>query len=342
MSKFNFNAPITDKTSYGLVAINIAARLDCDILPIGQPSGNIPKSVIEKLNNTEEFDLNRPSVRLFHQFDLQTIGNNKQIGYTIFELDTFNRVEKAHLKSVDEIWVCSNWAKEVIKNNGINSPVKVVPLGVDPTIFYPVEFQSEDYVFLSAGKWEIRKSQNEIVEAFNRAFHPTDKVQLWLSMHNAFLDTQFIQRKRNDYINTPMGKAGRIKFVGPFDKQAGIARIMNMASCGVFPSKAEGWGLETLEMMACGKPVIVTDYAGHKEYCNADNSVLISTIGTESAYDGKWFFNQGNWAKFDTQALIEAMRKQFNMGHTVNKNGIKTAKKFSWDNTAETIRKLLE
>ena len=106
MSKFNFNAPITDKTSYGLVAINIAARLDCDILPIGQPSGNIPKSVIEKLNNTEEFDLNRPTVRLFHQFDLQTIGNNKQIGYTIFELDTFNRVEKAHLKSVDEIWVC--------------------------------------------------------------------------------------------------------------------------------------------------------------------------------------------------------------------------------------------
>ena len=342
MSKFNFNAPITDKTSYGLVAINIAARLDCAILPIGQPSGNIPKSVVEKLNSTEEFDLNRPSVRLFHQFDLQTIGNNKRIGYTIFELDTFNRVEKAHLKSVDEIWVPTEWAKTVIQNNGITGPVKVVPLGVDQEIFQPVDYQSEDYVFLSAGKWEIRKSQNEIVEAFNRAFAPTDKVQLWLSMHNGFLDPTFMKRKRDDYLGTPMGNAGRIKFVGPFDKQSGIARIMNMASCGVFPSKAEGWGLETLEMMACGKSVIATDYAGHTEYCNKDNCTLIPTTGTESAYDGKWFFNQGNWATFDTQALIEAMRKQFNMGHTTNKNGIETAKKFSWDNTAEIIRKLLE
>lgn len=341
-----FNAPITDKTSYGLVAINIATRLNFDvILPIGKPSGNVPKSIIEKLNSPAEItdeDLVQPSIRLYHQFDLQPIGNGKRIGYTIFELDKFNRIEKAHLKSVDEIWVCTEWAKKIIKENDIHSCVNVVPLGVDSSIFHPVDYTPSDYIFLSAGKWEVRKSQNEIVEAFNKAFKPTDSVQLWLSMYNGFMSLSEQQIQRNLYLKTPMGQAGRIKFVGPFDKQDGIARIMNMSSCGVFPSKAEGWGLETLEMMACGKPVIVTDYAGHTEFCDKNNSTLIPVTETESAYDGRWFFNQGNWAKINIDALIEAMRAQFKIGNVVNSAGLETAKKFSWENTVECIREALK
>lgn len=341
-----FNAPITDKTSYGLVAINIATRLDFDvILPIGKPSGNVPKPIIEKLNSTAEItdkDLVQPSIRLYHQFDLQPVGNGKRIGYTIFELDKFNRIEKTHLKSVDEIWVCTEWAKKIIEENGIRSKTCVIPLGVDSSIFHPVDYTPTDYVFLSAGKWEIRKSQNEIVEAFNKAFKPTDSVQLWLSMHNGFMAPADLHSQKQTYLNTAMGKAGRIKFVGPFDKQEGIARIMNMSSCGVFPSKAEGWGLETLEMMACGKPVIVTDYAGHTEFCNKENSTLIPVTELESAYDGRWFFNQGNWAKIDTDALIECMRNQFKIGNIQNTAGLETAKKFSWENTVTCIREALK
>lgn len=338
-----FNSPITDKTSYGLVAINIATRFNFNtILPIGQPSGNIPKNIIEKLNSTTDIDLYQPSIRLYHQFDLQTVGKGKRIGYTIFELDTFNRVEKAHLNSVDEIWVCTEWAKKVIQDNGINIPTKVVPLGVDSNIFYPVDYTPNDYIFLSAGKWEVRKSQDEIVAAFNAAFKPTDPVQLWLSMYNGFMDLSSQQLKKNSYFKTPMGEAGRIKSVGPFDKQEALARIMNMSSCGVFPSKAEGWGLETLEMMACGKPVIVTDYAGHTEFCNSNNSHLIPVSGIEPAYDGKWFFKQGNWCKFNIDTLIESMRENYKIGNIKNKNGIKTAQEFSWENTVAKIRRALE
>lgn len=338
-----FNGPITDKTSYGLVAINIATRLDFNaILPIGKPSGNVPKSIIEKINSTEEIDLSQPSIRLYHQFDLQTIGCGKRIGYTIFELDKFNRIEKAHLNSVDEIWVCTEWAKRIIEENGISIPTKVVPLGVDSSIFHPVDYIPADYVFLSAGKWEVRKSQNEIVDAFNKAFKPTDNAQLWLSMHNGFMSPDDLHTQKQAYLNTAMGKAGRIKFVGPFDKQDGVARIMNMSSCGVFPSKAEGWGLETLEMMACGKPVIVTDYAGHTEFCNKENSTLIPVTETEPAYDGRWFFKQGNWAKINNDALVESMRSQFKIGNIQNAAGLETAKKFSWENTVACIREALK
>ena len=72
---------------------------------------------------------------------------------------------------------------------------------------------------------------------------------------------------------------------------------MSKADCGIFPSRAEGWNLDMLEMMALNKSIITTNYSAHTEFCNKDNSFLIDISETEPANDGKWFFGQGNWAK---------------------------------------------
>ena len=50
-----------------------------------------------------------------------------------------------------------------------------------------------------------------------------------------------------------------------------------MADCGLFPARAEGWNLELLEMMACGKQVIATNYSAHTEFCTKENSILIES-----------------------------------------------------------------
>ena len=339
--KFNFHAPINMQTSYGLVAINIATRVSCNILPIGQVGQDVPKSLLDRVGNEKPFDLNLPTIKLWHQFDLATIGRGKKIGYTFFELDRFNQVEMAHLNSMDEVWVATEWAKQVLAANGVNRPAKVLPLGVDPKIFAPVNYKPDNYIFFSAGKWEIRKSQDEIVGAFNAGFTPANSVELWLSMHNQFHTLEFMTAKKKEYLATPMGVAGKIKIVGPFNTQKDLARIMNMTSCGVFPSKAEGWGLETLEMMACGKPVIVTDYAGHTEFCDKSNSTLIPVDKLVPAYDGKWFFNQGNWGSFNQSDLIEAMRINFKAGNMINSSGIKTAETYSWDNLGKNINDII-
>jgi glycosyltransferase involved in cell wall biosynthesis len=68
---------------------------------------------------------------------------------------------------------------------------------------------------------------------------------------------------------------------------------MQQADCGVFPARAEGWNLEALEMMACGKPVITSNYSGHTEFAN---QFAVDVDGLQKAHDGKWFFGQGNWA----------------------------------------------
>lgn len=342
MTKFNFNAPVTGMTSYGIIALNIIENTDCMVFPIGgELREKVSDKVAKSLDHTN-FDPNLPSVRLYHQFSLaESIGRGQRIGFPIFELDKFNGQELAHLKSCDKLVVCSEWAKNVVYNNGISVPTYVMPLGVDGEIFSHQDYFPETFTFFSAGKWEKRKGQSDIVEAFNIAFRPDDNVRLVMSFHNIFMRPEELSLKKNEYLETPMGKAGRISFVGPFRMQKDLARVMNMTSCGVFPSRSEGWGLETLEMMSCGRRVIVTNYAGHTEYCNSQNSTIIEPIGVEPAFDNKWFFGQGNWCKFNVGDLAEKMRVEFDKGPTVNEEGIKTAKLLSWKNSANILEDII-
>src|SRR5690242_318515 len=77
----------------------------------------------------------------------------------------------------------------------------------------------------------------------------------------------------------------KIKIIPFQETQSQIADIMRLTDCGVFPSRAEGWGLGALEMMACGKYNIVTNYSGFTEFCDKENSLLIDIDNLETAYD---------------------------------------------------------
>jgi glycosyltransferase involved in cell wall biosynthesis len=124
---------------------------------------------------------------------------------------------------------------------------------------------------------------------------------------------------------------------------AEVATFINEHDCGLFPSRAEGWNLELLETMACGTPVICTDYSAHTEFANEENAYLIDVEGTEKAHDGIWFHGQGEWAELDyeqEQQLIDYMRYCYDERPT-NEAGIRTAKEYSWEKTSEKLEKIL-
>ena len=120
---------------------------------------------------------------------------------------------------------------------------------------------------------------------------------------------------------------------------------MSMVDCGLFPSKAEGWNLEALELLACGKHIIITDYSGHTEFCTKENSRLVTIDKKEQAYDGKWFDGKsGEWACIGSDQIdqiIEHMREIHRLKSEgslgLNEEGVKTARHFSWENTAKKI-----
>ena len=347
----NLITPI-NQLGYGVAGTNIALSLSdiCDLSLWNIGNIDCPKEVHERLSdcarNAIKPDFEAPCIRIWHQHDMsQFDGKGEHIGYPIFELDRFNEIEMHHLSSLDHIFVCSHWAKNIVEENFNRHscpPVSVIPLGVDRSIFSETLNVTEKTIFLNIGKWEIRKGHDILIEAFNSAFSKEDNVELWMMCSNPFFSPEENLKWESLYKSSKLGD--KIKLIPRKETQKEVYSIMASADCGVFPSRAEGWNLELLEMMSCGKSVIATDYSAHTEFCNRKNCKLIHIDELEEANDGIWFKGQGKWASINNNAmgqLIEHMQSihcSKKSGNEVsNKAGIETAKHFSWKNTAKRI-----
>lgn len=355
----NFVAPI-NPLGYGVVGRNVLGELvkaghSVSYYPLGNPSWESDLPFVHKcVDNSRMFNSDAPSIRVWHQNDMAMFpGGGKRIGWPIFELNKFTDLERHHLTSVDRLFVCSQWAKDVLEAEGISKEIErvdVVPLGVDSSVFFVDEgarskrgyWTQKKTVFLNIGKWEVRKGHNELLEAFCKAFKTSDNVELWMINHNDFIGHEN-ELWKTKYISSPMG--ANIKILPRIGSQHELRQIINTADCGVFPSHAEGWNLEPLEFMACGVPSIVTNYSGHTEYCNDTNSFLLQPNGMVSAQDGKWFHGQGEWCTFDIDKLVEAMQVAHDYkqsGSNSLTEGMKTTvEKFTWANTVKKIEEVL-
>lgn len=352
MNNLNFTGPL-NPLGYGQVSLNMLVHLskhyEVALWPLGQialpPNKAIELIVQKALDNQGKFDKNAPSLKIWHQFEMaQHIGKGLRVGMPIFEMNRFDSREKHHLDSLDRVFVNSKWAKGIVDSEVPGADVRVVPLGVDRSVFYDEKPRdSGPYVFVNIGKWEIRKGHDVLVEAFNNAFSKDDDVELWMMNHNPFLSPQQEEEWHRVYKTSRLGD--KIKILPRVQTSQEVASLMRQAHCGVFPARAEGWNLELLEMMSVGRPVITTNYSAHTEFCNPENSRLIPINGLEEAWDGIWFKGQGEWAALDKTAvdvLTYLMRGEYGCGSIFNLAGVETAKRFSWDASAEAAMKGLE
>lgn len=348
----NINAPV-NTTSYGYVSSNVIKELkklnhDLRFIPIGQtvPDEEIIPDIKDVLLRWD-YSFDAPCLKIWHQNDLGAFyGKGIRIAMPIFELEKFNSIEKHSLKNPDKLFACSNWAKNVIEDQVPEQEgnVSVVPLGVDTNIFQPCKSLDNDKtIFGNFGKFETRKGHDVLPEIFNKAFEKDDNVILTMMPHNFFLTQEETNEWVNKYKNTKLGD--KILFFNRQKSQKMVYNIMSQIHCGIFPSKAEGWNLEALEMLACGKPIIITNATAHTEFCNNENSHLIEmNSGYEPAKDVKFFDGSFEWKKFGSDEVdqaVEHMRyiHKANMEGNlkVNTAGINTANKYSWKNMAHKI-----
>jgi len=346
----NLLFPINE-TSYGLTALNIIQTLfendiEYSLFPISRShlsDNKFDEAIKFGIDSARFYNKNKPSIRLFHQFSLaEKVGNSTHIGFPIFELDIFTNFEKHHLSCCDKLFVTSKWAKKIIFDNGIDVKTEVIPLGVNRNIFNENnQSTSNKTIFLNIGKLEKRKGHDFLPQVFSKTFNQNDNVELWMMIDSLVHSPQEI----SSYKKSVQDKLGnKVRFLNRTQTAEQLSMIMRSVDCGIFPSRAEGWNLGLLEMMSCGKMIIATNYSGHTEYCNDKNSLLIDITEKELANDGKWFHGQGNWAKIDsneTEQMIEFMRfihySKKQSEELLNKQGIETAKKFTWNNTTSNI-----
>lgn len=292
--------------------------------------------------NQLSFDADAPCLKIWHENAMaERIGRGKLTGYSFFEMDRFEDSTKNSILSTDNMVVASEWAKEIVEDQTGHENVFVVPLGVDEVVFSQrQEQQTDKFIVFNCGKWEKRKGHDILLSIFNKAFPEEQDVELWMMCENPFSSQEETIQWEAHY-----KQDSRCRLIKRVATQLELANIMAMSSCGIFPSRAEGWNLEALEMMSLGKPVILTDYSAHQQFCNIDNSILVKPNKTELAVDGKFFKGTGDWASLNDKVdeFADGLRSVYDKwkkgDSLVNQAGIETAKELSWENTA---KKLLE
>ncbi len=255
---------------------------------------------------------------------MATLPGAVRIAFVVWETTRLPRDKLKILRAMDQIWTPSRWGRDLLIANGLPANrIRVVPEGVDADRFapQPAARPEGDHTFrlLCVGKWERRKGIDDLVIAYSQAFSRGEDVELVLASHNPYI-RDFDARQALDRLcgrDTP-----RIRLWAPGDDRA-LVRLYNQADVFVLPTRAEGWGLPIIEAMACGLPVIVTDYSAPRDYVTRDCSYLIPVKRMAWAYDPVFYrgLGHGRWAQPDRQALQSLLRQAFAQRDELRRKG---------------------
>ncbi|MBI1391067.1 MAG: glycosyltransferase [bacterium] len=174
-----------------------------------------------------------------------------------------------------------------------------IPWGTRVNVFQPTTFDLAEpgrlTFFLSGGMNPTRKGADFIIEAFSQISGPAHLIiqsQVPLKAHFPGL---------SETIDRLMGE-GRLTSI---EKTVTAPGLYHLGDVYVYPSRLEGIGLTTAEALACGLPVITTDYAPMNEFVNEENGWLVEVERVYARHDG-YYWPQ---ARVSVERLREIMQQ---------------------------------
>ena len=353
--KLLVNAPI-NALSFGNVSVNILRELhkknvDLVFFPIGDKAeldayDKIDSEFIKYLqsatnNRYEKINKNTPSLKLWHVFGSETRYTKNQSLFTFHEVSETTLVEKNLLNLQDRIFVSSNYTKNIFELNGINN-VTYVPLGFDNDFHLTNRTYLQDKIhFGILGKFEGRKNTARIIKTWLKLFGNNPKYQLSCAITNPFLDKA---RFQNELLKVLEGKQyNNLNFIPYMQTNSEVNDYLNSIDIDLGGlSGAEGWNLPSFNATALGKWSVVLNATAHKDWATKDNSILIEPSSLKDCYDDIFFkkgqaFNQGQFFDITDEEMENAILKSVSYAKTLNPEGLKLQKEFTYEKTVETI-----
>lgn len=275
------------------------------------------------------------------------VTGSKRIAFIVWETTLMPGSKVEILKSMDSVWTPSSWGRRLLINIGLDADkVSIVPEGVDTETFKPdntrAPEQSRPFRFLYVGKWEQRKGTEDLVKAFCAEFQPDEPIELVLHGWNPYLPAFDLDRAIKHYAGT---RAPSIVASYPL-KDHEMASLYNSCDAFVLPTRAEAWGLPITEAMACGLPVIVTEYSAPLDYLDHDCAYLIEVEKMVPVDDAFFFLpGVGEWAQPDVSSLRRLLRHVFENPAEAKAKGLRARERvcnyWTWDHAVNVARGLL-
>ena len=349
------NAPING-LSFGNVSVNILRELfkkniDLVFFPIGDKAemdayDKIDPDFVKYLqaatnDRYSKISKDIPSLKLWHIFGSETRYSKNQSLFTFHEVSEVTNLEKNLLKLQDNIFVSSNYTKNIFNLNGLDN-VTHVPLGFDNDFQITNKTYLQDKIhFGILGKFENRKNTARIIKSWLKLFGNKPEYQLSCAITNPFLDKA---RFQNELLKVLEGKNyNNLNFVPYMQTNSEVNDYLNSIDIDLGGlSGAEGWNLPSFNATALGKWSVVINATAHKDWATKDNSILIEPSSLKDCYDDVFFkkgqsFNQGQFFDISDQEMDDAILKSLSYAKTPNPEGLKLQKQFTYEKTVETI-----
>ncbi len=269
-----------------------------------------------------------------------------RIGYTMLEVDGIPPEWVRMCNQMDEVWVPTTFNAETFRAGGVTSPLRVMPLGVNPDYFNPriQGFRaSPRFTFVSVFEWGERKAPEVLLKAYTRAFTATDQVVLLLKVHNrdpgVDVDAQIAS------LHLPESGPPVVLLKNHDLPAHQMGSLYRSADCFVLATRGEGWGMPILEAMACGLPAIATGWGGHMDFLSAENGypvgyTLVPAVAKCPYYRGFC------WADPDVGHLADRMRFVYENPDEARAVGTRASEdalgQWTWRQAALRIRQRVE
>lgn len=267
------------------------------------------------------------------------------ICYTLFETDRCPLPWVGALNRMDRVIVFSEFNRKSWSETGIDEDhIRALPPAVNSFVYTPdgpkYEFlDAKGFKFLLSGDFTERKNFEAVIEAYVKEFEAEEAVTLIVKAHYG----GFVKRNRKDCLNRLSDIAGRfsngkpipkILFWGDKVSDQAMAAIYRSTDAFVLASRGEGLGMQYLEAMASGIPVIACDWGAQTDFLNRQNSYPVAS--TLRWIDDPNYITKcvqalnSKWCQVDIGDLRHAMR------HVVSNHGEaseKAARALEWVRT---------
>ncbi len=235
----------------------------------------------------------------------------KNIGFATFE--TYQPPENWMniLNNNDAIIVPSQFNYKIFSHMKIKKPLYYIPHCIDMDVYnndvLPI-VERDKYTFLFMGIWRERKGYKQLIEAWLREFLEEDGVQLLIKTDKPVKAEEYVAKVKKQ-LGINKGFAPIIFENKVFDEKM-LPKFIKSVDCLISPTMGEGFGYPGLQCMALGVPIIITDFAGCKDYANKITANLLEPNGFvfHSNMDNIPQFRNKKWAFIEVSKIQKLMR----------------------------------
>lgn len=201
---------------------------------------------------------------------------------------------------VDEIWAQSEYVEKAFNSLG-KVKVRKMPMLVStqkPTARVRTKFNIPEgnfvfYTVIDGNSWVTRKNPAACIKAFKKAFGESNKdVSLVIKAMNTDLSgviwDELIALATHD---------ARVIIINQILQKSELINLVTSCDCFVSLHRSEGFGRNIAEAMLLGIPVIVSNFSGSTDFCNARTSFLVGgkkiplKIGDYLFYEDQFWFD---------------------------------------------------